>query len=170
MGYITRNLRPGERVVATTGLHAWRYAMPVGLAVGGAALVLAAAHAVPALIPVGAACMVVGGLFGLKAEIDGAVTELAVTDQRVIAKTGLFRRDVTAIDHRHVAAVNVSRGSLGRALGFGTITILDAEGTFDFWFDIRDPLAFCAAAMEQIERARPRPPQHQIGATVPCRH
>jgi len=55
-------------------------------------------------------------------------TELVVTDQRVIARTGLIARDTNEIDCTMIEGVDVKQGILGKLIGFGTVGVRGADG------------------------------------------
>jgi len=52
------------------------------------------------------------------------ITELAVTNHRVIYKCGFIRRHTVEMNMDKVETVNVDQSLLGRLLGFGTIRVL----------------------------------------------
>jgi uncharacterized membrane protein YdbT with pleckstrin-like domain len=147
--YLRRVLKPDERVVYATRLH-WR--IYIGCAV---LLLLSAAFAVAARWlqhrrpEIGLALWIMAGMFlllalsaGLRALVRRATTELAVTDQRVIYKTGLMRRHTLEASRAAVDMVNVEQTILGRILGYGTIILRGTGGSREPIRDIANPLAF----------------------------
>ena len=50
-------------------------------------------------------------------------TELAVTDQRVIYKTGLLARHTLEMNRARVESVTVDQTMLGRLFGYGTVIV-----------------------------------------------
>ena len=52
-----------------------------------------------------------------------ASTELAVTDQRVIYKTGVLARHTLEMNRTKVESVTVDQTLLGRIFGHGTVTV-----------------------------------------------
>ena len=52
------------------------------------------------------------------------MTELSVTNHRVIYKTGFIRRHTVEMNMDKVETVNVDQTILGRILGYGTIHVL----------------------------------------------
>lgn len=68
--------------------------------------------------------------------------EFAITNKRVIIKTGLFSRKTLEMNLGKIESVNVDQSILGRILGYGTITIIGTGGTRESFRDIREPLAF----------------------------
>ncbi len=149
MRYVTRVLQPGETVVYQTQLHWLIYLRAIlalivcGFLVGGAAhidgssqsisLALWIAAAIFALLAVSAA---------LGAFIRRATTELAVTDHRVIYKTGLLSRHTLEMNRSKVESVDVNQTILGRMLGYGTIIVRGTGGSLEPMRRIADPLTF----------------------------
>ena len=74
-------------------------------------------------------------------------TEIAVTDRRVIHKTGLVQRDTTEINMAKIESVDVSQSILGRVFGFGTLTIRGTGETIEALRNIASPLQFRNAIM-----------------------
>ncbi len=67
-------------------------------------------------------------------------TEFAVTNKRVIAKTGLIQRNSLDLRLPKIESVEINQGILGRLLGFGTITITGSGGTHQGFKGIADPI------------------------------
>jgi DNA-directed RNA polymerase subunit M/transcription elongation factor TFIIS len=77
-------------------------------------------------------------------------TELAVTNQRVIAKVGLISRRTLEMNVAKVENIQVDQGILGLLLGYGKITVVGTGGTREpFWY-IADPLSFRRAVQAQL--------------------
>jgi uncharacterized membrane protein YdbT with pleckstrin-like domain len=148
MRYVTRVLQPGETVVYLTTLHwfiYWRAILLliicIGLAVAAwytvdnqnLSLGLGAAAAVFALLAL---------LSALRAFIRRATTELAVTDQRVIYKTGLFSRHTLEMNRARVESVVVDQSLLARIFGYGTVTVRGVGSAFEPIRNISDPITF----------------------------
>lgn len=67
-------------------------------------------------------------------------TEFAVTNRRVIAKTGFIRRNSLDLRLQKVESVEVNQNLLGRLLSFGTITLTGTGGTRQSFRGIIDPI------------------------------
>jgi uncharacterized membrane protein YdbT with pleckstrin-like domain len=78
----------------------------------------------------------------LRAFIRRATTELAVTDQRVIYKTGLLARHTLEMNRARVESVTVDQTLLGRMFGYGTVTVRGVGSAFEPIRNISDPLTF----------------------------
>lgn len=68
--------------------------------------------------------------------------EFAITNKRVIIKTGLFSRKTVEMNHSKIESVNVDQSILGRILGYGTISIVGTGGTRESFPKISKPLQF----------------------------
>lgn len=74
--------------------------------------------------------------------IDIWTDEFAITNKRVIVKTGLIRRRTVELNLAKIESVNVNQSILGRILGFGSIQIVGTGGTRESFTNIRKPLTF----------------------------
>lgn len=74
--------------------------------------------------------------------IDKATDEFAITNKRVIIKTGLISRRTFEMNHSKIESVNVDQGIIGRILGYGTIRIVGSGGTKEIFPRINRPLTF----------------------------
>ncbi len=60
--------------------------------------------------------------------VDYRSTELAVTNKRIITKSGLIQRNTTEMFLEKVESIQVDQGILGRIFDFGSITISGTGG------------------------------------------
>ena len=74
--------------------------------------------------------------------IDKYTDEFAITNKRVIIKTGLISRRTFEMNHSKIESVNVDQGIIGRMLGYGTIRIVGSGGTKETFSKILNPLEF----------------------------
>jgi uncharacterized membrane protein YdbT with pleckstrin-like domain len=79
---------------------------------------------------------------GLRAFIRRATTELAVTDHRVIYKSGLLSRHTIEMNRDKVESVDVDQSLLGRIFGYGTVIVRGTGGSLEPIRNIGDPLTF----------------------------
>lgn len=68
--------------------------------------------------------------------------EFAITDRRIIMKTGVISQKVFDMTHSHIETVNVEQSIVGRILGYGTVTIIGSGGTRESFTDISHPNRF----------------------------
>ena len=140
MSYIDESLVEGETLIHRARVSWWsQFAL---LALGVVTLVI-----------------VVGLVFLAMAWIRVRSTELAITNRRVIAKTGFVKRHTVEINLDKVEALKVEQGVWGRFLNFGTIFISGAGTSVAPIRDIADPLVFRRKFMEATNRpiVMPRP-------------
>jgi uncharacterized membrane protein YdbT with pleckstrin-like domain len=67
-------------------------------------------------------------------------TEMAVTNKRVIVKTGWIMRDTTELKLSKVESVNVSQGLSGRLFNYGTVTVNGTGVQKVIMKNIKDPI------------------------------
>ncbi|MCW2120033.1 PH domain-containing protein [Flavobacterium sp. 7A] len=68
--------------------------------------------------------------------------EFAITNRRVIIKTGLISRYSFEMNLSKIESINVDQGILGRILGYGSIRIVGSGGTKEIFPNILNPLEF----------------------------
>jgi uncharacterized membrane protein YdbT with pleckstrin-like domain len=146
MSYVKRILEPGEIVTHVTRTH-WRVYLPAILLLILAIAALAASNYVApdlTVVPgIAAAILLVLALLSwIPAFLHRWTTELAVTNRRIIFKSGLFRRHTMEMNMAKVESVDVDQSVMGRILGFGTVTIRGTGGGIEPMRNIADPIAF----------------------------
>ena len=146
MSYVDKVLQPGETVLARTRLHWFIYLRPIVTFVAAlAALVGSGFVAVEFQLYAEYAAAALGVLavwFFLLAWIRRATTELAVTDRRVIHKTGFFSRSTQEMNREKVESVDVRQSLPGRIFGYGTVLVRGVSSSWEPFSHIADPLAF----------------------------
>jgi len=148
MRYVRRVLQPGETIVYTTKLHWFVYLWAILLIV--ICLVLAVAAWSTTDKPNLSLALAIAALMfallalssALRAFIRRATTELAVTDHRVIYKTGLIARHTLEMNRAKVESVTVDQTLLGRLFGYGTVTVRGVGSALEPIRNITDPLTF----------------------------
>lgn len=148
MRYVSRVLQPGETVVYATRLHWLIYGRAVVLVI--IAVALAIGTSLVADKPnVNLALWIAAAIFallalssGLRAFLRRTTTELAVTDHRVIYKTGLLARHTLEMNRSKVESVDVDQTIPGRIFGYGTIIVRGTGGSLEPIRHIADPLSF----------------------------
>lgn len=89
--------------------------------------------------------MGIGIIFLLIAVINVWTTELAITNRRIIAKTGLIRRNTIELKVTRVESLGVDQGILGRIFNFGSITVKGTGGS-------NAPIPYIAKPLEFRQR------------------
>lgn len=164
MSYIESHSAPGETVIYETRLH-WIVMLKQSflgcllLGLPGAFLLYYAAtltgdhhKTVQTLEEVGAAlllCCVVVVLWGM---MQRNAMEMALTNRRVVIKTGVVSRSTTEMLLSKVESIQVVEPALGRMLGYGTIRVIGTGGTTEPFDQIQNPLEFRRQVQQQIEK------------------
>ncbi len=76
-------------------------------------------------------------------------SEFAITNKRIIIKTGFISRNTFEMNLSKIESINVNQSILARILGYGTIVIMGTGSTREPFADIRDPLIFRRKFLEQ---------------------
>lgn len=150
MSYVTRVLQPGEGIVHDAGLHWVIFARAIVAAILCLILVAAAMYTAGSqtqylslALWIAAAILALLALAaGLRAFIRRATTEFAVTDHRVIYKTGLLARHTLEMNRSKVESVDVNQSIPGRFLGYGTVIVRGTGGSLEPIRNVADPLNF----------------------------
>jgi uncharacterized membrane protein YdbT with pleckstrin-like domain len=148
MRYVRRVLQPGETIVYATKLHWLIYLQTIllliaCLIIAGAALLTSDNQSITLALEIAAIIFAVLALAtGLRAFIRRATTELAVTDHRVIYKSGLLSRHTIEMNRDKVESVDVDQSLLGRIFGYGTVVVRGTGGSLEPMRNIGDPLTF----------------------------
>jgi len=144
MGYIEKNLLPGETVAYRANLHPIIYLQSAFFGLIGLGFVIFGL-ANPGL----AAFWVLGGAFLLYAAGVGAVraihsssSEFAITNKRVVIKVGFIKRKTLEMVLTKVETIRVDQSILGRMLGYGTIVVTGTGGTNEPFASLANPLEF----------------------------
>ncbi|QOW46928.1 MULTISPECIES: PH domain-containing protein [Acinetobacter] len=82
-----------------------------------------------------------GIIFIAIAVIHVVTTELALTSRRIIAKSGLVRRNTIELKVNRIESLGVDQGVLGRILNFGSIAVKGIGGS-------HAPIPYIARPME----------------------
>lgn len=106
-----------------------------------------AALAIPAVL------FVIALILAVSTACRRTAAEYAVTNKRVVVKTGLLRSRSSETLLRQVEGITVDQGIFGRIFNYGTI-IVEGTGTDKVPYTlIADPQAFRLAVLEQIDRS-----------------
>lgn len=160
MGYVERNLAPGETLAYRTGCHWIVMLWPV---VGGGLLGfvgfvfltggwLATRNGARYE---GAMVWGVLALLGAGALIGGHVirwlaTEVGVSNRRVLIKTGCFSQNSAEVLLPKVESIGVQESLFGRILGYGTVVVRGTGGTSETFVRIAQPNKLRRKVQQQI--------------------
>jgi uncharacterized membrane protein YdbT with pleckstrin-like domain len=78
-------------------------------------------------------------------------TELALTNQRVIAKFGVIRRRTVELSLKRVESVQVEQGIIGRVFGYGSLVIAGAGRAAAPIPGVSRPMEFRRMAFQTLE-------------------
>jgi len=74
--------------------------------------------------------------------IQRLTSEFAITNRRLIIKTGLISRHTLEMNLSKVESINVDQSILGRMLDYGSIAIIGTGGTREPFDNIAHPMEF----------------------------
>lgn len=152
MGYVTSNLMNDEEVIHMAKIH-WFIYLPGITAIVISFIVLGASDGMKEIAPLLFFVFLVGGIISLvKAFIFKISTELAVTTKRVIAKTGLIKRNTLELNHSKVESFNIDQSIMGRIFNFGNVVVRGTGGGKTPIPNIDDPMLFRREAMGIIDK------------------
>lgn len=167
MGYIEKNLISGEQILCKTRLHLVAVLGPLlaGLVMGIVALFCfyqsatrnqsvnsdsagSDSHlwAITGIVLVALGAMTVGA-----ALLRRNATEMAVTNKRILIKSGFFSRRTIELLLSRVESIVIMEPFLGRMFGYGTVVIRGTGGTPEPFPMIAHPTEFRRVVQEQIE-------------------
>ena len=148
MSYVEKNLMPGEQIDYRANLHWLVFVLPILLFIAAIWLFFSLGGTIAKFL---ALILIVGVLVtGLHAVIERMTSEFAVTNKRVLIKTGLIRRHSLETLLTKIESIGVAQSILGRILGFGTIVISGTGGSKEPFHKIADPMMFRRRVQEQI--------------------
>ena len=114
MSYIEQTLMPGEQIVSEATLHWAMFIAPAVVALIG----------LLAISSTGGSVILILGLIWLGWRfLVYQSTELAVTNKRVLAKTGVLRRHCIDVQNSKVEGLTYDQGIIARMFGYGSIYV-----------------------------------------------
>jgi hypothetical protein len=164
MSYVESNLVPGETLIYQTRLHwvvmLWHLVLGCFLLVLPGALLLYSTHGQTGIesqtlrvMEIASAVLLVCGVVAiLVGMVRRNATEMAVTNRRVVIKTGLASRKTIEMLLNKVESIEVSETTGGRMLGYGTIVVIGTGGTPQPFHKVAHPLEFRSQVQQQIEK------------------
>jgi uncharacterized membrane protein YdbT with pleckstrin-like domain len=150
MTYLDRHLLGGETVRFRTRLHWKVFVIPVllTLVVCGPLIIwaLLSDRKLLALIPASLALVILTGTHLYRVS-----SEFAVTNRRVVVKTGLLNTRSIELLLPKIEAIEVTQSLMGRIFGYGDIIVTGSGGTDNTFDDIQRPLLFRQAVQAAAE-------------------
>jgi uncharacterized membrane protein YdbT with pleckstrin-like domain len=160
MSYITKNLVPGETLVFETRHH---WVVLIGpllvsllLGVPGVALIvdsvaikngqdpnaISSTLGTQGMAILGAALVIIAVVIFVYGLAKRNATEMAVTNKRVLIKTGMASRRTLDVMLSKVESIGVEETFLGRILGYGSVVVRGTGGTPESFVLIANPQQF----------------------------
>jgi uncharacterized membrane protein YdbT with pleckstrin-like domain len=140
--YVQRVLQPGEKVRHISSIH-WIMYWP-GVAVALLAVVaywISDTRHLPGFWRYTAYVLaIVAAVLLIQQWFQGWVTEIAVTNRRVIYKKGLIQRETNEMNMDKVESVLIDQSIFGRMLDYGNVTILGTGEGFETLRTIARPI------------------------------
>jgi len=163
MGYIEKNLSPGEKLLFWTGMHWAIYLRAAVVAVVGLAII-ALAPLLPAPKVAVLAAQIVGVLVLLVA-VRMALTarklrhhaEYAVTTERVVFKVGKSKHQVIESRLAAVQKLEVEQDVLGTSFGYATVNLVEVGGRLKGRFPLVVEALALSKCVEQQKQALKKP-------------
>jgi uncharacterized membrane protein YdbT with pleckstrin-like domain len=144
MSYVKEVLQPGEEIRYQTSIH-WIVYLHGALWLIAAAIVSmivpASWHSSVIVWGIKLALAAVGIYFLAKAWFDWWITEIAVTNRRVIYKRGLISRTTAEMHMDKIESVQVDQSILGRILNYGRVTIMGTGAGVESFGKMDEPIA-----------------------------
>jgi uncharacterized membrane protein YdbT with pleckstrin-like domain len=162
MGYVDENLVTDEVVTYRGRLHWTGLLGPVALAVVFVVFGLIAFRFAfgpdgkSVFTGIGIGLIVIGALPLVKVLIQRRAAEFAVTNKRVIFKTGVVQRRTAEMFLSKIESVGADQTVLGRLLGYGSIVLRGTGGSTEPFHKIDNPLEFRRQIQEQISKLQDR--------------
>jgi uncharacterized membrane protein YdbT with pleckstrin-like domain len=155
MGYIEDNLNPGEKITLEAGLSLAMFIGPGFLALflvvpGLLILLLSTRNQYPVISCIAIFFVLLGLASIINSIIVFNTTDFAVTDKRIIAKTGFLRRRSLEILLTKVESILVNQSIAGRIFNYGVIVVVGTGGTKESFPYINDPMEFRKRINAQI--------------------
>jgi uncharacterized membrane protein YdbT with pleckstrin-like domain len=153
LSYVEKHLVSGETLQYQTKLHWVVMLAHAGLAaffIAAGIALIALSYTVQSIgdtqahvqIGIGIAAFVVAAILLGVGAIKRSATEMALTNKRIIVKTGLATRRTIELLLSKIESIVVEEPAMGRLLGYGTVIIRGTGGTPEVFEMIAHPLEF----------------------------
>lgn len=139
MTYIQQTLATDETLLATGKISKWS---------------LFHIYCAAVIFGVSVICLPISAMLLLYAYLKIRSTEMGITSNRIIRKSGVIMRDTSEIRLAKVESVSVKQGFLGRIFGYGDVIISGSGGNEAVMKGVKDPLVFRGQVQEAFERAQ----------------
>lgn len=183
MRYIEENLLPDEKIIYGGHRHWIVFVFPIiWLILGLFFLIKGLSLPIQDIIPVSLLSIIdaehiqkfiqliaiipllLASTTGISALINYFLSEIAVTNVRILIKTGFIKRYSTEIPLRNIATILVTQTFWGRIFGYGTVKICDVGNVCLPFKRIVAPISFRSHVQAEINKLYPHGvrPQPQL--------
>lgn len=128
--YLKQTLQPGEAVLATGGIHP-AYLIAPAVTAGTIAWAIVWAFDrfdVTETLPAAWWVLLLPAAYFIQSLLVWATTEAALTNCRVVSKSGFISRRISEIALSKIESTAIDQGVIGRAFGFGDLVIHGSGG------------------------------------------
>ncbi|HEY0244687.1 MAG TPA: PH domain-containing protein [Mucilaginibacter sp.] len=143
MSFIEKNLSANERIIYNGKIHWFIYFRGIFFIILGLLTNSASASASAFLFFVGIVIL-------LMAIMIARSSEFAITNKRVVLKTGIFSRKLIELQLNKSEGLQISQGILGRLFNFGTIKITSG-GVIEGFAFLANPFEFKKQVNNAVE-------------------
>jgi len=159
--YVREFLLPNEQIIFSTHRH-WIVFWPVLIWFGFAILYTF----FPDVSPLAVIFFIgVGCIHGFFCFVNYKMSELVVTNMRVIIKRGWISRHSLETNFQNIASISVDQSILARLFGYGTISIFDTGQVESPYSCMEKPFKFRQAVQKMIDGRFPVPPKGNSSRT-----
>ena len=141
MSYVQEVLQPGEEIRYQASIHWVTSLHGIAWIVAGLIVWFATPFAGFVATVIGLGLMAIGAFFLARAWFNRWITEIAVTNRRVIYKRGFISRTTAEMHMDKIESVRIDQSILGRILDYGTVEILGTGTGAESLGEINEPIA-----------------------------
>ena len=154
MSYVSSSLISGEEVKHWGKVHYFIFLKPVILGFITVAIIISAmANKMPEAALFSVVFAIPGFIYFIQSIIWYFTTEYAITDRRIILKTGLISRKASELFLNKAEGLKIDQGIIGRIFNYGTISMDGTGGTKDNYRYLYAPMLFRKRMNEFVEAA-----------------
>jgi uncharacterized membrane protein YdbT with pleckstrin-like domain len=150
MGSIEKNLSVNERIIYLTQLHWLIYVRGIILITLGIIGAFSKSEEIDTTFDV--ILIVAGVLWLVRAALVVNLSEFAVTNKRVVLKTGLLNKQLVDLQLDGAKRLVVTQGIIGKIFNFGSIKIT-SDGVTESFNQIASPFEFKKQVDNTIEQS-----------------
>jgi uncharacterized membrane protein YdbT with pleckstrin-like domain len=139
MSFAENSLIAGEQIVYEGKLH---WSVMLGPVIGGIFFGLPGLMLLVGSAGAGLMSLTIAFIFIAYGMLKMKLTEMAITDKRILLKKGILGSRTIEVFLSKVEAITVDEPLLGKMLGYGTIVIRGTGGTQEPFAKVANPLEF----------------------------